>query len=51
LRFYLDTALGDQDPLSPDLTDSDWVGTDVFWDFGASEFKIAGTFTAEIERL
>jgi hypothetical protein len=51
LRFYLDTALGDQDPLFPDLTDSRWVGSDVFWDFGASAFKIAGTFTAEIERL
>ena len=51
LRFYLSDALINQAPLFPDLTDSRWVGTDVFWDFGASEFKIAGTFSLEIERL
>lgn len=51
LRFYMTSAIVDQFPLFPALTDSRWVGTDVFWDFGASAFKTAGTFTAEIERL
>jgi hypothetical protein len=51
LRFYISDALGNQNPIGPPLTSSDWVGTDTFWDFGASEFKIAGTFSLEIERL
>jgi hypothetical protein len=51
LRFYLSEALVNQDPMFPDFTNSAWTGTSTFWDSGTSAFKIAGTFTAEIERL
>jgi hypothetical protein len=51
LRFYLSRAPGDQHPIIPDFTDTAWDGIGTFWDTGTSDFKIAGTFTAEIERL
>jgi hypothetical protein len=37
--------------MVPDFTASEWDGISTFWDTGTSDFKIAGTFTAEIERL
>lgn len=49
LRFYK-SMFG----LWGDVTgydDPDWVGIDDFYDTGTDEFKTAGTFTAEIERL
>ena len=49
LRFYLSEALVNQDPI--DFTNPTWIGIDTFWDTTTDDFKIAGTFTAEIERL
>jgi hypothetical protein len=51
LRFYLTSAIADQFPMVPDFTASEWDGISTFWDTGTSDFKVAGTFTAEIERL
>ena len=51
LRFYLTSAIADQFPMSIPFTDANWDGIGTFWDTGTSDFKVAGTFTAEIERL
>lgn len=51
LRFFLSDALVDQSPMSPAFTDPIWQGIGTFWDTATSDFKIAGTFTLEIERL
>jgi hypothetical protein len=51
LRFYLSQSLVNQDTMIPDFTNALWTGTSTFWDSGTSNFKTAGTFTAEIERL
>lgn len=50
LKFYL-SRFADQDPMSPDFTNAAWSGIGTFFDTGTADFKIAGTFTAEIERL
>lgn len=51
LRFHLSEALVDQDPMSVSFDDPAWTGVGTFWDTGTSDFKIAGTFSAELERL
>lgn len=49
LRFRLSEALIEQDPI--DFTNPDWEGIGTFWDTATNSFKVAGTFTAQIERL
>lgn len=51
IRFRLSEALIEQNPMTYGFDDAGWTGVGTFWDTGTSDFKIAGTFTAEIERL
>jgi hypothetical protein len=49
LRYRASQVLALQGPF--DFDSVAWTGQGTFWDTGTSDFKIAGTFTAEIERL
>jgi hypothetical protein len=49
LRYRASQVLALQGPF--DFDSVAWTGQGTFWDTSTSEFKIAGTFTAEIERL